>query len=84
MDDTSHPMLPSSFNIADYLRKFPHGGNSRFVETKLEFTVKNLDGPIGVTQLPTSSNIVVGVTGRNEVRIYDQEGETSKSQGVIS
>lgn len=71
---SSRSTLEPEFSLIDYLQKFPHGGDIRFINTKLVFQIKNLDSPIGIALLP-STQIVIGVTKRNEVHIYSQQGK---------
>jgi hypothetical protein len=61
-------------DLHDCLRQFPHGGNSKYIEASQELEIGKIDSPIGIALLPTNNNIVIGVTGKDEVHIYDQQG----------
>ena len=61
-----------------YAKQFPHGGPSRWFNVKKCLEIPNLKRPIGITILPHNKNIVVGVTGDDQVHIYDPNGNLVK------
>ena len=72
---TSTLSNPNAYDLMDFLSSFPHGGNARFIKTEAVMEIKKLEHPIGLTVLPKSKNIVIGLTKKNEVHMYDPKGE---------
>ena len=74
---TSTLSSPNSYDLMDFLSSFPHGGNARFIKTESAMEIKRLEHPIGLTVLPKSKNIVIGLTKKNEVHMYDPKGKAA-------
>ena len=68
----------NNFDLLKYAKQFPHGGPSRWFNVKKCLEIPNLKRPIGITILPHNKNIVVGVTGDDQVHIYDPNGNLVK------
>ena len=62
------------FDLMKYAKQFPHGGPSKWFSVQKCLEIPNLKSPIGITVLPHNKNIVVGVTGDDQVHIYDPNG----------
>ena len=62
------------FDLMKYAKQFPHGGPSKWFAVQKCLEIPNLKSPIGITVLPHNKNIVVGVTGDDQVHIYDPNG----------
>ena len=62
------------FDLMKYAKTFPHGGTSKWFGVKKCLEIPKLKSPIGITVLPHNKNIVIGVTGDDQVHIYDPNG----------
>lgn len=59
-------------SFCDHVKELPHG-NSHYINAKVELVIEKLSGPIGIAVTP-NQNIVIGVTGEDQVKIFSNEG----------